>query len=157
MHYPLESTLAERDVVTRLKAGMSCSEAMASVFAERLGLPQEHVRRAMSGFGGGIGGIGGPCGAVTGAIAVIGMVKAPEDPYDRKARYRMYKLVRQFMDEFTARCGSMQCAVLTGQDKETTPKAKAAAKARTDCSGFMAVAEDVLCDILELEPCAPAN
>ncbi|WP_461211014.1 C-GCAxxG-C-C family protein [Desulfocurvus sp. DL9XJH121] len=144
----------------RLLKGMSCSEAVATLFAERLGLPTAELRRAMSCFGGGIGGMGGPCGAVTGAVAVIGLAHAPEDPFDQKARRATYTLVRRFTDEFAARHGSIQCSALTGQDLALTREDKIAAKrdaAKTICPGLMATAESILGELLEMAAEAPAG
>jgi C_GCAxxG_C_C family probable redox protein len=47
--------------------GLSCSQAVFSVYAGEYGLDKDAASKIASGFGGGMGRMGQTCGAVTGA------------------------------------------------------------------------------------------
>ncbi|MBU1001759.1 MAG: C-GCAxxG-C-C family protein [Proteobacteria bacterium] len=147
----LPSPLA-RQTEQRFLDGYSCSEAVASIFAAHLGLPEEPLRRAACGFGGGIGGLGRTCGAVTGAIMAIGMALAPDNPTNSKARKPVKEAVTQFMSEFEKRHGSSNCKQLLGCDL-STPEGYAQARSqklfKTICPGFVHTAGELLEQLLD--------
>jgi len=51
---------------------LHCSQVLAMVGLEKLGLDDPSVIKALGAFGGGIGGTGNICGALVGAASVIG-------------------------------------------------------------------------------------
>ncbi len=66
--------------------GFSCSQAVFSTFAEKIGLDKETALRISGPFGGGMARMGDTCGAVTGAFMAIGLKygKAKADDYAAK-------------------------------------------------------------------------
>lgn len=138
----------------RFLDGYSCSEAVASVFAARFGLPEDPLRRAACGFGGGMGGLGWTCGAVTGAIMVLGMALAPDEPTNSKARNAVKDAVKQFMHEFETIHGPSQCRQLLGCDLSTSEGYAQARKEKlfkTLCPAFVRTATELLDRLLICE------
>lgn len=98
--------------------GCSCSQAVATVFAEQFGLDRETMMKIASGFGGGMGRMGQTCGAVTGAFMILGLRFAPVS-MDREAKEQVYERIREFGRQFQERHGSMDCRALLNCDLST--------------------------------------
>jgi len=102
------------DALASFRKGFTCSSAVFSAFSDDLGLESETALKIACGFGAGISKTGNICGAVSGAIMVIGlkygMVKTGDDPATENTR----ALTRQFIQEFAAKNGSVNCTELLG-------------------------------------------
>ncbi len=96
--------------------GFSCSQAVLSTFSEDLGVPREQALKISCGFGSGLSQTGDLCGAVTGAYMVIGLMYGKSRADDNEARDKTFQMTRQFMDEFKAGHGSVNCTRLVGYD-----------------------------------------
>lgn len=106
----------ERVANLHQQGGLSCSQAMLSVYAKYFGLSEDMALKLASPFGGGMGGMGKVCGAVTGAFLVLGLTY---EIGDLTAKQKVYDLVQQFTARFTARYGSISCSELLGFDIST--------------------------------------
>jgi C_GCAxxG_C_C family probable redox protein len=85
-----------------------------SSFSEELGLDPETAKKISCGFGAGISKTGNICRAVSGAIMVIGLKYGKTREGDDAATEKTRALVREFMQEFTERHGSVNCTELLG-------------------------------------------
>jgi len=94
--------------------GFTCSAAVFSTFAPELGLDAGTAKKIACGFGAGILKTGNICGAVSGAILVIGLKYGKDTPKDNAATDKTRALVREFIREFTAQHGSINCTELLG-------------------------------------------
>jgi len=94
--------------------GFTCSAAVFSTFAPELGLDAGTAKKIACGFGAGISKTGNICGAVSGAILVIGLKYGKDTPKDNAATDKTRALVREFIREFTAQHGSINCTELLG-------------------------------------------
>jgi C_GCAxxG_C_C family probable redox protein len=56
-----------------------------------------------------MGRIGETCGAVTGALMVIGLKYGQTRVGGKAAKKKTYHLVKEFVEKFTARNGSINC------------------------------------------------
>jgi len=65
--------------------------------------------------------LGETCGVVTGAIMVIGLKYGKVRAKDDASKEKTYRLVREFMDRFRSRHGSLRCKVLLGHDIGSAP------------------------------------
>jgi C_GCAxxG_C_C family probable redox protein len=101
---------------SRFKEGFSCSQAVFSAHAEQLGLDRETALKIAGAFGGGMGRMAQTCGAVTGAFMVIGLKYGAIDAEDKETKEKAYALVREFVDRFKSRHGSIACQDLLGCD-----------------------------------------
>jgi C_GCAxxG_C_C family probable redox protein len=108
------------DAVTLFRGGFSCSQAVLAVYAEDLGLDRDAALRVSTGLGAGISRTGRVCGAASGAILVIGLAHGKTRPDDNDAREKTYTLVQRFIDEYSAKHGSIDCTDLIGYDLSNT-------------------------------------
>jgi C_GCAxxG_C_C family probable redox protein len=133
---------------SRFEHGYSCSQAVFSTFAERLGMDNETAVKVASGFGGGMGRMAGTCGAVTGAFMVLGLKHGGPDG---KSKERTYELVRRFAERFRERHGTLECRDLLGCDIGT-PEGQQAFKEQklhaTVCTGLVRDAAEIVEEIL---------
>jgi len=137
----------------QFEKGFSCAPAVLSAYAERLGLEETLALRIACGFGGGIGRMGRTCGAVTGAVMVIGLKHGQSDAADEESRQETHKLVKKFIDKFTALHGSIECRELIGYDLSNSAGLKAARESgvfQDKCHGFVYDAARILEDVLQL-------
>jgi C_GCAxxG_C_C family probable redox protein len=111
--------------VAWFKKGCNCAQAILSVYGERLGLSHETALKIACGFGGGVC-TAETCGAVTGAFMVIGLKYGQANAVDKESRARTYELVRQFVEKFESRNGSVICKELLGCDISTPEGIKTA-------------------------------
>jgi C_GCAxxG_C_C family probable redox protein len=95
---------------------INCAQAMLSVYGKYFGLPEDLAIKVATGLGRGFGNMGKSCGAVTGAIMVLGLIYEADNPSSRED---VYILVREFLNRFTARHGSIVCNELLGCDVST--------------------------------------
>jgi C_GCAxxG_C_C family probable redox protein len=96
------------------KAGFTCSSAVFSAFSDELGLDAETARKCSCGFGAGISKTGNICGAVSGAILVIGLKYGKTKQGDDAATEKTRGLVREIIQKFRERHGSVNCTELLG-------------------------------------------
>jgi C_GCAxxG_C_C family probable redox protein len=98
-----------------------------------------------------MGRMGATCGAVTGAFMAIGLKYGKAKAKDDAARDKTYELVREFVNRFQARHGSIICKELLGYDL-SNPQEGEAAKEKglfdTRCPQFVRDATEMLEEIL---------
>jgi len=98
------------------KEGFCCSQAVFSTYAEHWGFDREVFLKVSDAFGAGIGGMATTCGAVTGAIMTIGLKHGRTQPDDDEAKQKTRGLVKEFVKQFEARNGSIECRQLLEVD-----------------------------------------
>ena len=122
-------------------SGFTCSSAVFSTFSEEIGLDPDTARKVACGFG----------GAVSGAILVTGLKYGKMKKGDDAATEKTRGLVREFILEFTARHGSVNCTELLGYnliDPEEYEKARVSRLFVTKCPGLVGDAASILEKIL---------
>lgn len=137
----------------QFEKGFSCAPAVLSAYSEQFGLEEELALKIACGFGGGIGRTGRTCGAVTGAVMVIGLKHGQSDVTDEESRQKTHKLVKEFIDRFTALHGSIECRELIGYDLSDSAELRLARKNKVfqnKCSGFVYGSACILEDMLRL-------
>jgi C_GCAxxG_C_C family probable redox protein len=82
--------------------------------AEHMDIHSELIPRITTGFCGGIAHTGGYCGAVSAGIMAINLALGRSLPTDD--REACYQGVRSFLERFSAKFGSLDCARLIGLD-----------------------------------------
>ena len=93
------------------KKGCNCAQAVACVFADRLGYSEDEIFRLTEAFGGGMGGTQGVCGAVSAMVFVAGGIKSyglKQLPETNKKE--SYDSARKLMESFEAKVGTIMCA-----------------------------------------------
>ncbi len=145
-------TMSRSDrAVARFMEGYSCAQAVASAFADALGMPEDLLLKAAAGFGGGMGQTGGTCGVVSAAVLVIGLQHGGTRPEDRQIREETYALAREFVNRFRLRHGAVLCTDLLGADL-STPQGREEARernlTRTICPQYIHDAVEILEEML---------
>ena len=98
------------------KKGCNCAQAVACVFADRLGYSEEELFRLTEAFGGGMGGTGGVCGAVSAMVFVAGGVKSHGmDKLPETNKKESYVFARKLMEKFEAKVGTVTCGEIKGK------------------------------------------
>jgi len=105
--------------VSCFREGFNCSQAVFSTYGPPLGLDRELALKITGPFGAGMARMGQVCGAVTGSFMVIGLIHGRTRAEDEETREKAYKLVNEFVDQFTSRNGSILCRDLLGCDVST--------------------------------------
>ena len=138
--------------VSCFKEGFSCSQALLSTYGAQFGLNREMSLKVSGAFGGGMGRMAETCGAVIGAFMVIGLKYGKTRVEDEQTEEKAYSFVKEFVDKFKSRNGSIICRELLGCDI-STPKGMALAKEKkliaTLCPKFVQDAAEIIEQILE--------
>ncbi len=94
----------------------NCTQSVLAAFAKDYDLEETKALRLACGFGGGMGCTARTCGAVTGAFMVIGLKYGRYEAADKESKPLTYGKVREFIEEFEKRHGSIECRELVGID-----------------------------------------
>jgi len=130
----------------------NCAEAVLLGLAEVLGIEETCIPRIATGFGAGIGFRGDVCGAVSGAVMGLSLIFGRERAEDQDAKLACYGKVRQVIEAFEAKFGSIKCLDLTKCDMRTPE-----GRARADeldlhskvCPAFVAFAAETAQGLIE--------
>lgn len=100
----------QEKAVENHKKGCNCAQAVACVFADRLGYSEDELFRLIEAFGGGMGGTRGVCGAVSAMVFVAGALKSyGMDKLPETNKKESYKSAEELMDKFKAKIGTIMC------------------------------------------------
>lgn len=98
------------------QSGLSCSQAVLSVFADKFDMDEKTLLKVAGGFGGGVGGSGLICGALSGAVMALGLKFAATEGVDQDSKQHTKEIVREFMKKFNDEFGAIDCKCLLGFD-----------------------------------------
>lgn len=132
--------------------GFNCCQALLSTYGTQFGLNREIALKVSEAFGGGMGFMAETCGAVTGAFMVIGLEYGRTKVEDLPAKAKTHDLVREFVDRFKSRHGSIICKELLGCDISTPEGMKRAKEDKLIanlCPKFVEDAAEIIEQILD--------
>jgi C_GCAxxG_C_C family probable redox protein len=92
--------------------GYGCCQSVVAAFADLYGLDEEMALRISAGFGGGVGRMRMMCGTCSALVILAGLEKGQTLGEDREGKAACYQLVRELLDTFKQRNGSIICAEL---------------------------------------------
>lgn len=93
------------------KKGCNCAQAVACVFADKLGYNEDELFRLTEAFGGGMGGTQGVCGAVSAMVFVAGGIKSYGlDVLPETNKKASYDFARELMERFQCKIGTIMCS-----------------------------------------------
>ena len=99
------------------KKGCNCAQAVACVFADKLGYSEDVLFRLTEAFGGGMGGTQGVCGAVSAMVFVAGAIKSYGiEKLPETNKQKSYAFAHELMDEFNNRVGTIMCSEIKGRE-----------------------------------------
>jgi C_GCAxxG_C_C family probable redox protein len=134
------------------KNNLNCAQSVFVPFAVNFFPDPKLAYKIMSPFGGGIAHTDNICGAVTGGLAAIGLHIGHTSGSETEAKALCAKAAQQFMTEFKARHGSINCTELLGNNMSIPgerEKALAANKFQTICSKLVESSSDLVNKILD--------
>lgn len=147
-----EKIMTKTDNAERcFRSGFTCSAAVFSTFSHELGLDADTAKKLACGFGGGISHTGNICGAVSGAILVIGLKYGKTQEGDDAATGKTRATVREFMQEFVRKNGSINCTELLAHDlsnPDELSRAREKGLFKTKCPALVRDAAEILEKIL---------
>lgn len=130
------------EAIKRHDKGYNCSQAVACVFAEELGLDEALLFKLNEGFGAGMGSGRGVCGALSGAVMLAGLVNS-DGSIDSAGSTKgsTYKIAAAMQKEFVIRAERLICRdIKTGND----------GKAFTSCADCIRIATEIAEETLKL-------
>ena len=92
--------------------GYGCCQSVVCAFADLYGLDEEMALRIAAGFGGGVGRMRMMCGTVSALVILAGLERGQTRGEDREGKAACYQLVRELLETFKQRNGSIICADL---------------------------------------------
>jgi len=109
-------------------SGCNCAQSVFTAYHDLFGdMDRDTAMRLSLSFGGGAGRTQeGMCGALCGAIMLLGLKYGPASGVSPEAIWEHHRLVRRFIDDFTAINGGFLCKDIIKCDI-TTPEKYAAA------------------------------
>lgn len=111
------------------KQGYNCAQAVAMVFADKLGTDENGAAKLASPFGGGFGRLREVCGAVSGMLLVLGAAEGNGSDTTNESKKLLYEKVQALMTEFKNKNGSYICRELLAlpePDSDPTPEQRTA-------------------------------
>lgn len=131
-------------------AGVNCAQAMLVTYGPAYGLNESLALKIGSGLGGGVGHTGDVCGAVMGACIILGLkYGAPDKDAGRKSPIDK---VKEYVDRFATRCGTVDCLLLLGasiRTPEELAKARQEGLFKTRCPRYVRAAAEILESFLD--------
>ncbi len=92
--------------------GYGCCQSVVCAFSDLYGLDEEMALRISAGFGGGVGRMRLMCGTCSALVILAGLERGQTRGDDREGKTACYQLVRQLLETFRQRNGSIICAEL---------------------------------------------
>jgi len=108
---------AEKTAYLHRSGGLSCSQALLTVYGEPYGIDPEKARLLGRTLAGGIGGQGETCGYIAAALLIL--AHAHNDQDETQARKKTHHAVRELFRRFQERRGATMCKELLGADMST--------------------------------------
>ncbi len=92
--------------------GYGCCQSVVCAFSDLYGLDEEMALRVSAGFGGGVGRMRMMCGTCSALVILAGLERGQTRGEDREGKSVCYQLVRELLETFRQRNGSIICAEL---------------------------------------------
>lgn len=138
---------ASEKAVECFSSGFNCSQSVISTYCEKYGLDKETAFKLACGFGAGMGYRSQVCGAVTGAIMLIGLKYGKYRLEDTESKDITYRKVKEFIDDFSEKNGSVNCTVLVGfeiSNEEELLKARESGAFKRVCPSLVRDAVEIV-------------
>ena len=138
--------------ISYLQQGFGCSQALLATYGTQFGLERDIALKLGEALAGGMGRTGGTCGVVTSALIILGLKHGRTKAEDKESQKKTDSLVKELLNKFSARNGSILCRDLLENDIGTPEGMKIARDKRLFmllCPKFVRDASEILEQILE--------
>jgi C_GCAxxG_C_C family probable redox protein len=109
----------EEKAIATFRAGLNCSQAVFSAYADELNLDNDLAISISCGFGGGMGRLQATCGAVTGSYMVLGVQTCKKFSENKERKEATYAKIQEFSRKFKQLNGTTDCIDLLKCDLKT--------------------------------------
>ena len=119
----------------------NCAQATAFALLNEFNLPENQLKNALYGFGGGIHLMGNTCGAVTGTLAAVGVISDKFGLDDEKKSNLLDELIIEAQKEFP----SFFCReIIGGVPKELFKKMSEGRMDKKEMEKFMKICNNIV-------------
>jgi C_GCAxxG_C_C family probable redox protein len=144
-------THAEK-AMEKFMGGFNCAQSVLHAYAPELHFDPDLALRIANGFGAGMGRKQEVCGAVSGAIMVIGLLYGRGEHDGAERTEKTYATVRNLIDAFTEKYGSISCKQLLEDCSLVTEEGRRRfhdEQLKEKCRGFVGAICGILDDLKE--------
>ncbi|CCO07866.1 C-GCAxxG-C-C family protein [Desulforamulus hydrothermalis] len=138
--------------VKLFEEGYLCSQAILATYGPEFGISRETALKLSAPFGGGVARMAETCGAVNGAFMVLGLKYGHTEARDGQTKEKAYAIVKEFVNEFEAKNGTITCKELLNCDISNNDELKRAREEKlftTICPKLVKDAAEILDRILK--------
>ena len=145
----MEETKTSKYAEEYFLEGNNCAQAVVLALKDYCGLPEDALKKAVIGFGGGIGRQRLTCGAVSGMVTALGLALS-----DGENKGEIYAFVREACEKFKKETGSIICGeLLSGvkrDDSSSQPETRTEEYyKKRPCAQLCALAGDIAEEIIK--------
>jgi C_GCAxxG_C_C family probable redox protein len=133
--------------VAHFRANCNCAQAILMAYGPSVGLTEDLARDLGAPMGGGLAMSGSTCGAAAAASLVLGLEASSSGMPEDAAKDRAYVRAAEFLSNFGAVHGAVNCRDLIGKDLSTPEgreKARGEGVFETTCPRFVEGAGRIL-------------
>lgn len=134
--------------VAFFKEGYNCSQSVFLAYHDVFGIEREFAATLAAPLGGGMGRLREVCGAVTAVFLLAGLKYPANDPIDKTAKARNYRVVQELAEKFSQKNGSIVCRELLNLDhRKDTPEPSERTEQyyqRRPCAEYVAIAAKII-------------
>lgn len=138
--------------VNKFKEGYNCAQSVLFSYAEKLNISKDIALRISNGFGAGMGRKQEVCGAISGGILVLNHIYGRGENEDKKKQDLTYSKVRDLMNRFEHKYGTVNCKKLLGDCELLTEEGQKKFKSNNlieKCYEYVAYTVKLLDEIIE--------
>jgi len=129
-------------------SGYNCAQSTAAPFADLVGMDENTMLKASSGFGGGVVKLKDVCGVVSGIALVYGLSQ-DKDLSDADTKTKFYEDGQKLVSKFTEKNNTNICAELLDNFEKNPPADEPYAS--KPCLKLVEDGASVLCDYFGIE------
>jgi C_GCAxxG_C_C family probable redox protein len=137
--------------VNKFKEGYNCAQSVLFSYADKLGISHDLALKLSTGFGGGMGRKQEVCGAVSCGILVLNLLYGRGEHDDKQRQETAYSKVRELIDRFEEKHGTVSCRKLLDNCVLLTPEGQArfgAERMIDRCHEYVRSAVGILDDVI---------
>ncbi|WP_027339474.1 C-GCAxxG-C-C family protein [Halonatronum saccharophilum] len=138
--------------VNKFREGYNCAQSLIFSYSDKVNISKDLALRLANGFGGGMGRKQEVCGAVSGGILVLSLLYGRGESEDKEKQEEAYSKVRELIDKFEDKYGTINCKKLLDGCSLLTPEGQEVFKSKQmikRCYGYVDYTVKTLEEIIE--------
>ncbi len=142
----------KEDALNKFKQGFNCAQSVFLSYCDKYEISKDAAFKLSNGFGGGMGRNQEVCGALSGGIMAIGMLYGRGEDDDRIKQEETYSNVRELLDKFKEKYGTVNCKELLNNCNLLTDEGQEMFKnenMKEKCCEYVSYAVKILEEIID--------